>query len=592
MSDKDQVSASAFLPDPALAEQVSKQIDRLISSKEFTENAHRRALLRYVVDETLAGRGHLLKGFTVAQAVFGRNENFDQQSDPIVRIEAGRLRKDLERYFAGAGRGDPLRISIPKGGYVPHFEVVTSPEKQPSGMVGDDATDAADTVSQSLQSRAKPQRRLAGAGAILLCVGVIAGLLAWQRNVGPTNTEKDAIIPTISVVVLPFSVLGGDERSNVLAEGLTQEVISDLMRFSGLRLYTSNPSFRQDPTADPTTLANELGVSYIVRGGVAAEQGHLRVVADLVEADGHVVWSQTFDRALTTDSVLGVQGAVSADIATALGQSYGPLKTDVLARKDLQQPGLDDFFCLLEARAYRRTFDPAMHAPVMACLQQAVAQQPSYAEAWAMLGWLCLDEVRFNLVPAASAARTMDEARNAAARALRLDPENVAGLQALAAIDYYSGNFDNSESLMRNALRINPNDPETLVQMGWRLSARGKWDEGIPLVEQAIARTVRAPGWYFHAIAAHAYIEGDYAAAIAAAERSAINGSEFGWLVIAASQAALGNTGKATEAVAQMRLADAEMAENPAAVLRSHQLVEPTVAALVQGLRTAGWTPQ
>ena len=143
---------------------------------------------------------------------------------------------------------------------------------------------------------------------------------------------------------------------------------------------------------------------------------------------------------------------------------------------------------------------------------------------------------------------------------------------------------------MQTALALNPNDPETLVQFGWRLSARGKWDEGLPLVEKAIARTIRPPGWYYHSIAVHQYLEGDYAGAIASAERSAVNGSAVGWSIVAAAQAKLGNITAAREAVRQMGEADPDMRADPAAVFRTHQVIEPTVEALVAGLKKAGWS--
>ena len=84
--------------------------------------ARNRAFLRFIVEETLAGRGDRIKAYTIATSVLGRDEAFDPQSDPIVRIEASRLRRSLERYYLIAGQDDPIRIDIPKGGYVPSFQ--------------------------------------------------------------------------------------------------------------------------------------------------------------------------------------------------------------------------------------------------------------------------------------------------------------------------------------------------------------------------------------------------------------------------------------------------------------------------------------
>ena len=105
------------------ADQVRKQLDRILASQAFDARPRNRAFLSYVVNETLAGREDRIKGYTIAQEVFQRDADFDPQQDPVVRIEAGNLRRSLERYYLTAGTGDPVVIDIPKGGYVPRFEV-------------------------------------------------------------------------------------------------------------------------------------------------------------------------------------------------------------------------------------------------------------------------------------------------------------------------------------------------------------------------------------------------------------------------------------------------------------------------------------
>jgi hypothetical protein len=77
------------------------------------------AFLAYVVEESLAGRADRIKAYSIATTVFGRDASFDPQSDPIVRVEAGHLRRALERYYLGAGREDPVEITIPRGVTVP-----------------------------------------------------------------------------------------------------------------------------------------------------------------------------------------------------------------------------------------------------------------------------------------------------------------------------------------------------------------------------------------------------------------------------------------------------------------------------------------
>ena len=97
------------------------QLDRILRSSGFRGSDKQRKFLSFVVEETLEGRASQLKGYTVAVSVYGRREDFDPQVDPIVRVEAGRLRRSLEHYYLTAGENDPVRIEIPKGSYVPTF---------------------------------------------------------------------------------------------------------------------------------------------------------------------------------------------------------------------------------------------------------------------------------------------------------------------------------------------------------------------------------------------------------------------------------------------------------------------------------------
>ena len=103
------------------AREVLEQVERIEASSEFQVSERNRAFLRYVAEETLAGRELGIKAYTIACNVFGRSEDFDPAADPIVRVEAGKLRKALERYYLTAGVSDPIHIDIPKGSYVPTF---------------------------------------------------------------------------------------------------------------------------------------------------------------------------------------------------------------------------------------------------------------------------------------------------------------------------------------------------------------------------------------------------------------------------------------------------------------------------------------
>ena len=249
---------------PAPAE-IRAQLERILNSATFHTSPQRRALLRYLVEETLAGRADGLKGYSLGLAVFGRGETFDSQSDPVVRLEARRLRRDLDIYYVDAGAQDPVRITIPKGHYVPHFDWHRCGQRRCPPMIEREA--AGGTVVGATGQRQPPTRRMVpewpGAAAWVSASWPAcspsrssrsAGCGLWLR--GPSmSVAEQARGPAI--VVLPFETLSAGEDDRFLAAGVTQELITDLMRFEGFTLYSVPASFSLDAHADPMTLGHQ-----------------------------------------------------------------------------------------------------------------------------------------------------------------------------------------------------------------------------------------------------------------------------------------------------------------------------------------------
>lgn len=568
------------------ADDVSAALARILATSAF-KSSRRRILLCYLVEETLAGRADRLKGYTVATAVFGRGQDFDSQADPVVRLEARRLRRDLDSYYAGEGGADAVRLSIPKGGYAVRADWSGAGPLSAPG----DATALPAPIPSAPGRSAGPRLRwrvAAGVAALLLVAGGAVWLLAgWLQSTPPIDESGPAVI------VLPFKALGTDPNASVLADGVSQQLISELMHFSSLRLFSPRASFGESADADATELGRRLGVSYVVSGSVTATDDEVRVSAQVVDAaTGEVRWSDSIDRGLDAGSLLAVQTDIAAGIASDLGQPYGVVKSDI-TRRVLSHaiPSMASYACVLQAYIYRRSFPDNLYAPTRKCLEEAVVRDPSYADAWAMLGWLQMDGVRFDFTPGVDRDAAFGEALATARRGTELDPRNVTALQALASIEYYAGYVDESEKTQREALELNPNDPDTLAQFGWRLAARGKWDEGIPLIERAIARSLKPPGWYWHLIAIHQYLEGDYREMLDSAQNGAAEGSPVGEALVAIAEGELGDTTAAAAALKRMASLDPALAEDPVAYFRGHQGIESTIDALVAGMRKAGWRP-
>jgi TolB-like protein len=568
------------LADEPSAVVVRKALERILASAAFVASDRLKGFLRFVVEETLAGRADRLKAYTIALEVLGRDDSFDPQTDPVVRMEAGKLRRRLERYYLSAGQDDPVRIEIPKGGYVPTF----------SGQA--DADEAA---------TAKPERDARSRGvwgsplalaALVLAALVLAAVLLARFN-DPTR-EAQAIPPVPlargpAIIVLPFEDLSGS-GFEAFAAGLTEELISNLMRFGELRLYSAYGSFLERPSADPVELGERLGVGYVIEGSVRRGPDRVRLIVYLIEADtGEHLWSQTYDRELTPENVFAVQEQLAADLAGQLAQPYGIINEVSAAAFRHQRPEtLFAYDCVLRALDYRRMPGREKHAPVRACLEEAVRHDPGYADAWALLAFAYLDEFRFGHGPRPRDPAARDQALRTARHAVDLNPGNFNGLLALSAVQFYRGEFAEVDEIGRRLLALNPTNPEVLAQVGWRTAYAVDWDRGMALVRRAIDRSIKAPYWYHMFIALDHYRRGDYRAALAEASPFAGVGDVWAPLLLAAIHGQLGNRDAAQRALDRAIVVDPSAVQDPLAWLRRHNEPEDVIAKMVDGLIKAG----
>ena len=258
---------------------IHEQLVRILKSGPFHQSPRRQRFLEYIVNETLAGRGERLKGYNVALEVFDRPDTFDSNVDPIVRMEAARLRDRLREYYYSAdGQNDPIRIDLPKGTYTPQIEFRH-----------------ADT----------PRRRIA------------------RRKARPTQ-EVSSTLP--SVAVLAFDDLSADQNLGYLGDGVAEDIITALSRFPDLAVVARSSSFTYKGKAvDMRQVGKELGVDYVVEGSVRKDGDKLRIVSQLIDTKkGEHVWAERFDRA--GSDPWAIQDEVTGIIVSAMTGEKGALK--------------------------------------------------------------------------------------------------------------------------------------------------------------------------------------------------------------------------------------------------------------------------
>jgi TolB-like protein len=487
--------ASPQAQSPPAAEDVRAQLDILLASPDLDAPARARRFLRYVVEETLAGRGDRIKAYAIGTEVFERSSDFDAQSDLVVRIEAGRLRRALERYYLSDGLSDPVLITIPKGAYVPHFAW-----RPPN--VSDDAAAPVAQPTRSAPAVPLQRRSVLRFGAAVIVVAFLAGLVVWGswRDGAFGTSQISAPLrpggPTL--VVMPFAALGEPSAARIYADGLTEEVLSQFARFKEITVLGRETSRSIPPGTDPARIRRDLGVRYVLEGSVQAAEHRLRISGRLLDAQtGAVLWSQTYDEDLHVRDLFTIQDDVARRVATAVAQPYGIIQRADQTRTGAYPPDdLEAYGCTLRFYDYRAALSEESHAAIRICLERTVALHPDYATAWAMLSVLYLDEDRFGFNPRAGSSTPIQRSLEAARRAIRLDPENVRSLQALMMALFFAQQPAEALEVGERAVALNPNDTELLGEFGTRLGQAGAWQRGAELLEQALARNPGHSGYY------------------------------------------------------------------------------------------------
>ncbi|MDP8990702.1 MAG: hypothetical protein M3N41_11565, partial [Acidobacteriota bacterium] len=414
---------------------VLQELQRVLASQTFHAALAQKKFLSYAVEHTITGCAHEVKEYTVGVEVFRRGQSFDPRLDPIVRVEARKLRSRLAKYYEGEGERNPLRINLPSRGYVPTFEHVTEPSPHlPSASSAQDGSDdtplgpVAGEVSPNLPPSPAPQSNAAilktlvsvrwrtagliGAALILAAAVIYGGRLVLASRGGAHVTP--------SIAVLPFQNLG-DSKDQSFADGLTDDLIDSLGTVQGLQVVARTSSFQfRSKTLDIREIGRKLNVGTVLEGSVRVYGNRLRITAQLDDTlNGYRLWSNSYERSF--EDALFVQRDISQAIVAALLQGFDKIGTPLNFRFS---PGKT---VSVKPEAYqnylrgvyfwnKQTAESIKTA--MQYFEQAIAQQADYA-----LPYTGLARCYMN-IPAFTTARTREvipKIRELASKALDLD---------------------------------------------------------------------------------------------------------------------------------------------------------------------------
>jgi TolB-like protein/Flp pilus assembly protein TadD len=480
-SDADLNSAT---PAGAIPIHIREQLERILSSRTFRAAEGQRALLRYVVEAAIEGRGAELKEYSVGVEAFQRGESFDPRQDTIVRTEARNVRLRLARYYEEEGKDDSIVIHIPKGGYAPAFlervpasPKIDSPEIGPAEREESEPADAPIAVltpaALTPPERKERKPRIGSvwrpAVALPACALIAVSLAYLTRSV--TADARPSGDPA-SIAVLPFRHLSDDRESEILSGGLTEELINSLTRIPDLHVVGRSSVYEyQDKALDIRQAGRKLGVRHVLEGAVSVSGGSVRISAQLEDAsNGYHLWSASFDRKL--DDTLAIEDEISRAIMQSLGVEMtgaARLKTGASPNPAAYQDYLTGLYFLNKSTGQNiRT--------AISHFERAAASDPGFALAYHGVGDAYSRLAAFTSTPS---EEVIPKIRAAASKALELDDTLGEAHLDLARADTFEWNWAAADREFHRALELSPSSGEVHRYYGDYLIRAGYLDQAL-----------------------------------------------------------------------------------------------------------------
>jgi TolB-like protein len=316
------------------------------------------------------------------------------------------------------------------------------------------------------------------------------------------------------VAVLPFKHTGVNADLTALTEGLTEEIITGLSRFSYLRVIARGSTTRySSESGDVRAIGRELGARYVMEGSLRKAGSNVRISAQLVDATmGAGLWAETYNRPFDSEAVFELVDDVVPRIVSTVADTQGILPhsmTESLRSRDPEQ--LSPYEAVLRSFGHFQRLSAAEHAAARTALERAVQQPPDRGDCWAMLSMLYREEYThgLNMRP-----DPIGRALVAARRAVDATPTDHLAYHALASALFFRRELGAFRTAAERAITLNSMDGFTAAYLGFQIAYAGDWKRGCALAERATRLNPHHPGWYWFPLFFDAYRQRDYERAL------------------------------------------------------------------------------
>ena len=354
------------------------------------------------------------------------------------------------------------------------------------------------------------------------------------------------------VAVLPFKHAGSNPDLAALADGLTDDTITGLSRFSYLRVIARSSSSRYvGQSVDVRAAGKELNARYVMEATLRQAGSKLRLAVQLVDSiSGAHLWAENYERPFSAETIFELQDDLVPRIVSTVADMNGVLPRSMsegLRNRPPEQ--LSPYEAVLRSFAYTYSATPEELAAARSGLEEAVRKAPAYADAWAMLSFLCgQDYVHgYELQPNA-----LEIATSAARRAVALGASNHLAYFSLGQALWCHKDYDSFRDAAERAVVLNLMDGNSVAYLGELLIYAGSAERAMQLVERAKQLNPNHPGWYWFADFYHAFSRGEYRDALSFALKAKLRGNPLAPMFVAAAYGQLGDVEGGAIAAAEL----------------------------------------
>jgi len=442
------------------------------------------------------------------------------------------------------------------------------------------------------EKRTRPiRRRWAIVASVILVLGFVA-VAIWNFYLRSalfpekgSSVKKASISETEkpSIAVLPFKNLSGNPEQEYFSDGITNDIITDLSKFSELSVIASNTVFTyKNKSVKVKDVSRDLGVRYVLEGSVQKVADKVRINAQLIDAStNHHLWAERYDRDLI--DLFKLQDELVQTIVTKMAIRIDETERARTMRKDTDNLQAYDYLLRGWEYFYQNTREGNKDARLM--FQRAIEIDSRYSSAYAALAWSYLNDFYYGwtMFPDKSLQRTHDLAK----KALSMEESNALAHSALGSIYLRRRQYDLAMSELQRAIELNPNDTHSQRQLGSVMLYSGRMDEAIYWIESALRLNPNLSLGAFMLLGQAYYLSGRYEDAITILKKGLAKNQDFMGhdIMLAAAYAQAGYTEEAKRSAAKvLRLDPFFELDSYGTVFRNSE----DRAQIVQGLRKAG----